>query len=300
MERQERAVQAALAAGGASREEDRKVANMCVPIVVNKLIEHLQIRGCKEEGVLRLAASREESYRVKQQLCDGCQAPDLYGVGVHVIGDVLKHFVREVPNSLLDKSKWDRWMAIADLENADVRAKQCKALLLELDHTNRALVTVLFHLMTLIVQKAKYTKMDANNLARVMAPNLLRDDDPLKECSAMSKIILLVETMITHFGLVFREMGMQYRVVNTINHKKAAQGRSNGKSKSVMRSAPPPPPAQQKASVAPPLKKQKSEAVAYMALRSSKKDVPAMQRSKTESLIESENRSNAPTAIKLN
>jgi len=271
MERQQHAVQVV------QSDENRKVATMCVPILLNKLIEHLQVRGCKEEGVLRLAASREEVDMLKEQLERDAAAPDLYATGIHVIGDVLKHFVRELPGSLFDSSKWDRWMAIAEVEKADQRAKLCKALLLELEHSNRAFITVLFHMMTLVVQKRKQTKMDAVNLSRVMAPNFLRDPDPVREYAAIPKVSVIVETMITHYAVVFREMGLQYRVVDTINYRKAAQSRPLAKGKGKLRSAPPPPPAQVVVPAAPPLKKQKSEIMCDKTI------VPPLKRSKTES-----------------
>jgi len=268
MERQQHAVQVV------QSDENRKVATMCVPILVNKLIEHLQVRGCKEEGVLRLAASREEVDKLKEQLERDAAAPDLYATGIHVIGDVLKHFVRELPDSLFDSSKWDRWMAIAKVEKSDQRAKQCKELLLELEHSSRALITVLFHMMTLVVQKKKQTKMDAVNLSRVMAPNLLRDPDPVREYEAIPKVSIIVETMITHYAVVFREMSLQYRIVDTINYRKAAQSRPLAKGKGKLRSAPPPPPV---VAAAPPLKKQKSEIMCDKTI------VPPLKRSKTES-----------------
>jgi len=273
MERQQQAAHAV------KSDENQKVgASMCVPILVNKLVEHLQVRGCKEEGVLRLAASREETEKLKQQLEHDVTAPDLYATSIHVIGDVLKHFIRELPNSLFDASKWDRWMSIADIEKAEERARQCKALLLELEHSNRALITVLFHLMALMVQKKKLTKMDAVNLSRVMAPNLLRDPDPVREYSAIPKVSIIAETMITHYAVVFREMDVQYRMVNTINYRKAAQSRPSKKGAAAMRSAPPPPPPRSSATVAaPPLKKQKSE------MMCDKAQVPPLKRSKTES-----------------
>jgi hypothetical protein len=275
MERQQQAAQAV------KSDENQRGAGMCVPILVNKLVEHLQVRGCKEEGVLRLAASREDTEKLKQQLEHDVTAPDLYATSIHVIGDVLKHFIRELPNSLFDASKWDRWMAIAEVEKAEERAKQCKGLLLELEHSNRAFITVLFHLMALMVQKKKLTKMDAVNLSRVMAPNLLRDPDPVREYSAIPKVSIIVETMITHYAVVFREMDLQYRIVNTINYRKAAQSRPSKKGAvAAMRSAPPPPPAAKAsatAALAPPLKKQRSE----MAV--DKAQVPPLKRSKTES-----------------
>jgi hypothetical protein len=45
-------------------------------MTVNKLIEHLNIRGINVEGVLRLAGSMEETMEIKNKL-NSSQQPDL-------------------------------------------------------------------------------------------------------------------------------------------------------------------------------------------------------------------------------
>lgn len=144
MERQER--QLKHVSEVASDEDQAKLRQLAVPLVVNKMVEHLMVRGVKEEGFLRVAASREETESFKHLMNNGSQV-DFYKISVHAIGDLLKSFVREVPGSLFEASKVDRWMAIADLENTQQRAQQCKNLLLELDHNNRAFITILFKLL---------------------------------------------------------------------------------------------------------------------------------------------------------
>lgn len=144
MARQER--QLRQAAGTASEEDKEKSRQLAVPLVVNKMVEHLMMRGVKEEGFFRHASSRDETESVKQKMNSGAQV-DFYKISVHTIGDLLKSFVRDIPGSLFESAKMDRWLAIAELESAEQRAQQCKSLLMELEFNNRAMITVLFKLL---------------------------------------------------------------------------------------------------------------------------------------------------------
>lgn len=275
---------------------DLRFKDLHVPHMANKLIEHVTIRGIKEEGILRLAASHDETDRLKQTINAGGQ-PDLYATSIHVIGDLLKGFLRDLPGSLLDSSKWDRWMAIAELDNVKERVVQCKALLLELDHNNRALITVLFKMFAEIARWKRYNKMDAVNLSKVFAPNVLQQAsdkfDAVGQLSSIPRVACLVETLIVHYGVIFKELMVQHPPVTTVNIKKAAAARSSKATSSVrttLRAAPPvPPPPKAAAAAKPALVKMQSE-VAPM-----RKDATTtvLTRANTESLLSnSENRGN--------
>jgi hypothetical protein len=107
------------------QEDSEETKQFHVPVFVNKALEHLRIRGVREEGMLRIAASREETIMLKNQLNNNVPV-DLYATSIHAIGDLLKAFVRELPGSLLDQAFYDRWMAIGDLESVTDRASQIK------------------------------------------------------------------------------------------------------------------------------------------------------------------------------
>lgn len=71
----------------------------------------------------------------------------------------MKSFVREIPGSLFDCTRWDRWMAIADIEDTKARSIQLRELLIELDMNRRAMITVLFFFIKELVRNHKHTRM---------------------------------------------------------------------------------------------------------------------------------------------
>jgi hypothetical protein len=222
-----------------SVEDKEKLRMLTVPLIVNKMIEHLLLRAVKEEGFLRIAASRDETDSFKQMINNG-EAVDFYKISVHAIGDLLKSFVRDIPGSLFEASKMDRWMAIADLEPAATRAQQCKNLLLELDHNNRALITILFRLLNQVRKKQVQivvnccnknwkvvlnkgsNKMDVINVGRVFAPNILVPRDAIMSMTCIPKVAIIVETLITHHTLIFKELDVQHKVTPVFFKKKDA------------------------------------------------------------------------------
>lgn len=150
----------------------RDSEHMCIPMTWNKLLEHLSIRGRMVEGILRMASSRDETDAIKRVLNAG-QAPDLYSVSVHSLGDLLKSLVRELPEGLLSYALWADWMKVADQEREIARAQQCKGLLERLDVARQAAVTVLFAFLKEITKYSQHNRMTASNLAKVWAPNMV-------------------------------------------------------------------------------------------------------------------------------
>lgn len=250
-----------------AQEDCQDTKQYHVPVFVNKALEHLRIRGVVEEGMLRIAASREETVMLKNQLNNNVPV-DLYATSIHAIGDLLKSFVRDLPGSLLDQAFYDRWMAIGELESVDDRASQIKTLLLDLDRHRRAFVSVLFGGLHVLHRYERYTRMTANGLARVFAPNVLEapGGDNLEQMKAITRITTVLETMLSHYEAIFKELSEQYPMVQSINETKAAALRPTRKPSAPQhRAVPPVPPAPVPAEAAAPatetrpMKKQKSE-----------------------------------------
>jgi hypothetical protein len=186
---------------------------------------------------------------------------------------------------LFENSKYDRWIAIAEIESPVQRAKACKAMVLELDHYNRALITVLFYMLHDMIRYCKYTQMDSKNLSRVIAPNVFMQDTSsaltIAEFTSMAKVIEIVETLISQFDVVFRELKVQHPLVQTINQKKAASLRSNMR-KGERREVPSVPPSKEntaavEAESKPALLKRKSESTNTIMTKKKQKSADFQQ-----------------------
>jgi hypothetical protein len=139
-------------------------------------------------------------------------------VPVHSLGDLLKCFVREMPDSLLDCRFWDEWLQVAKIEKHLSRARACKEVLLKLDSYRQALVTVLFTFLREVSRKAKVNKMTPTNLGTVWAPTILMPlvYSPSVAMDAVQPVLLLVETMIQHYDVVFNDFSVWIIISNHV------------------------------------------------------------------------------------
>lgn len=154
-------------------------------------------------------------------VCSKLTSADSYKPSIHCVGDLLKSFVRELPNSLFDLARMKEWMEAADIESLNMRARRCKAIVDSLDVHRRAVITVLFTFLHEVARFSKHSRMDASNLARVFAPNVLAQPndekfDPIKEMIVIPKVTTIVETMVQSYDVVFCDLKNKFCLLRTI------------------------------------------------------------------------------------
>lgn len=119
---------------------------------------------------------------------------------VHVLTNVLKTFLREMPEPLLTFDRYDDFLRAADLSDDNDRVQTLLSLIKKLPPTHHALLErIIFHL-ALVAQREQYNRMSASSLAIVFAPCVLRTNrnipaqDSLNDISRQTKCM---ETLIT-------------------------------------------------------------------------------------------------------
>jgi len=196
-----------------------------IPCMMNKMLEHLQVRGKCEDGILRIAGSREEADTAKRQFDSG-NAVDLYNTPIHVIGDLIKSFIREIPGSLFDIRRLDDWLALAGIESLADRTDAIAKLVSKLDAPRRALICVLFSVLFDLTKSSVANRMTCDNMAKVITPTVMAlhdcTFDQHKIFAALNLLTGIVETMIEHHAMVFGAKP-HYTLQFTINMQKASK-----------------------------------------------------------------------------
>lgn len=104
---------------------------------------------------------------------------------------------------------------------------------MDLDRHRRAFVAVLFGGLSVLLKYQQYTRMTANGLARVFAPNVLDAPSPggdnMDQFKIIGRITTVLETMLTQYESIFKELSEQYPIIQSISEKKAADLRSKHK-----------------------------------------------------------------------
>lgn len=119
---------------------------------------------------------------------------------VHVLANVLKSFLREMPEPLLTFERYDDFLRAADLSDNNDRVQTLLSLIKKLPPAHHALLErIIFHL-ALVAQREQYNRMSASSLAIVFAPCLLRTNRPIQAQDSLNDIsrqTKCMETLIT-------------------------------------------------------------------------------------------------------
>ncbi|XP_069954957.1 serine-rich adhesin for platelets isoform X2 [Cherax quadricarinatus] len=162
--------------------------------------EVLRLQGTNTEGIFRVPADFDEVHQLKQVV-------DQWEVGdcgdAHVAAALLKLWYRELYEPLIPDSLYQAAI------NAHDDPIQAVALVNKLPEINRLVLSYLIRFLQYFAQPdiVTATKMDASNLAMVMAPNCLRctSDDPRIIYENTRKEMAFIRTLIQHLDTTFME-----------------------------------------------------------------------------------------------
>ncbi|KAJ8319329.1 hypothetical protein KUTeg_004420 [Tegillarca granosa] len=161
-----------------SRHNDLKV-----PVIIRDCIEFLTEYGLEIEGIFRLPGRSImiKEYKAKYDTAERVVF-DISNIDVHSVASLLKLYLRELPESIVPSSNYQRFMNIA-LRYQDAReAKQKQEALedlidgmRELPKHNYNILKYLCDFLHTVGEKSSINKMTTINLATVFGPNIIRN-----------------------------------------------------------------------------------------------------------------------------
>ncbi|KAH8335470.1 hypothetical protein KR074_002763, partial [Drosophila pseudoananassae] len=174
------------------------------------LLEH----GLEEEGLLRVGCASTKLRRMKHALeAQHVKTPlPLDYQDPHVIGSILKLYLRELPEPLLTYGLYKDFIRIAERHSEAERKTEIKAILGKLPKENYANLRYLTRFLALVQQRSVHNKMSSQNLAIVMSPNMLwpRIDkssnapaDYIGQVNSSSAANIIVELLISQWDYFF-------------------------------------------------------------------------------------------------
>ncbi|XP_038048605.1 phosphatidylinositol 3-kinase regulatory subunit alpha-like isoform X2 [Patiria miniata] len=145
------------------------------PTIVIKCIEAIEHHGLELQGLYRLPCSMAEINEVKNQFVANPEAVDLSRVtNVHCITGVLKRYLRELPNPVIEFEMYDTFMS-ANLEPKEsLRITNLRECVSQMEcHHHSTLAYIMAHLCR-ICQLTAANNIHAKHLASVFCHMLLR------------------------------------------------------------------------------------------------------------------------------
>ncbi|XP_072457388.1 unconventional myosin-IXb isoform X3 [Notamacropus eugenii] len=191
-----------------------------VPVVLEKLLEHVEMHGLYTEGIYRKSGAANRMRELKQSLQADPNSVKLENYPIHAITGVLKLWLRELPEPLMTFAQYNDFLRAVELPE---KQEQLAAIYSVLEHLPQAnhntLERLIFHLVKVALIE-EVNRMSPSALAIVFAPCLLRcpdHSDPLTSMKDVLKTTTCVEMLI-------KEQMRKYKVkMEEINQLEAAE-----------------------------------------------------------------------------
>ncbi|XP_048198470.1 unconventional myosin-IXb isoform X3 [Perognathus longimembris pacificus] len=191
-----------------------------VPVVLEKLLEHVEMHGLYTEGLYRKSGAANRTRELRQALQTDPATVKLEDFPIHAITGVLKQWLRELPEPLMTFAQYGDFLRAVELPEKQEQLAAIYAVLEHLPEANHtALERLVFHLVKVALLE-DVNRMSPGALAIIFAPCLLRcpdTSDPLTSMKDVLKITMCVEMLI-------KEQMRKYRVkMEEISQLEAAE-----------------------------------------------------------------------------
>ncbi|XP_059310414.1 rho GTPase-activating protein 7-like [Lycium ferocissimum] len=144
------------------------------PSFLEKALRFLEKYGTKIEGILRQSADVEEVERRVKEYEQG-KTEFVPAEDAHVIGDCIKHVLRELPSSPVPASCCTALLEAYKIDRKEARVNAMRSAILEtFPEPNRRLLQRILKMMHTISSHASENRMTPSAVAACMAPLLLR------------------------------------------------------------------------------------------------------------------------------
>ncbi|KAF0308975.1 Rho GTPase-activating protein 44 [Amphibalanus amphitrite] len=193
---------------GLSLEEHLRVSGRQVALPLEMCICRLLQIGADEEGLFRVAGSTSKARKLKSCFDAGLASPEHMHeyLDAHVVADALKAYLRDLPEPLMTTDFYDDWMAAAHVQDEGQRLQALWQVLHQLPETHYTNLRYLIKFLALLSKNKQVNKMTTQNIAIVMAPNLLwtRLEEGFN-MTATGTHSLVVDSLIQHSDWFFPE-----------------------------------------------------------------------------------------------
>ncbi|XP_055644100.1 unconventional myosin-IXa-like isoform X4 [Toxorhynchites rutilus septentrionalis] len=174
-----------------------------IPAQIYSLIMMIEMHGLYSEGIYRKSGVSSKIKELKGKMDRGMGTSDemdYESYNVHVLTNVLKSFLREMPEPLLTFDRYDDFLRAADLSDGNDRVQTLLSLIKKIPPAHHCLLERLIFHLALVAKLEQYNRMSASSLAIVFAPCVLRTNryvpaqDSLNDIGRQTKCM---ETLIT-------------------------------------------------------------------------------------------------------
>lgn len=165
-----------------------------VPLVVEKLLSHIEKYGLEDVGLYRISGSVGAINSLKQAFDrgDDVSEDDERMADVNAVAGCVKLYLRELPESLLTQALFGQFIWCGSVSPESSRVDTLRKVIQQLPAPNYAVLRRLMRHLAKVVEHEELNRMSVPNLAIVFSMNFL----PPTEVDGMKAMQSIVKTMI--------------------------------------------------------------------------------------------------------
>ncbi|TFK50899.1 hypothetical protein OE88DRAFT_1735633 [Heliocybe sulcata] len=177
-----------------------------VPIFIERCLSVIETRGLTESGIYRVAGANSDIQMFKSAINRG-EWPITGQTDIYAVCDLVKHWLRDLPQSVLPESSYMRILAAAKIDDLDAKLPQLREIIQALPPANFHLLKRVAEHLDRVTDYEDQNHMTAKNLAIVFSPSLLRapDGNFMAFMSNLGYLHDFVKALIGHFHVIFDE-----------------------------------------------------------------------------------------------
>lgn len=191
-----------------------------IPCRIDQLIVKIEMHGLYAEGLYRKSGVSSKIKELQRKMNELGEI-DYESYNVHVLTNVLKTFLRDLPEPLLTFDRYDDFLRAADLSDETDRVQTLLSLIKKLPPAHHALLERLVFHLARVAQREEYNRMSASSLAIVFSPCVLRTNRPLPAQDSLNDIsrqTKCIETIITQKMLNIKSTLADIDTLDTAAH----------------------------------------------------------------------------------
>ncbi|XP_022646905.1 rho GTPase-activating protein 45-like isoform X5 [Varroa destructor] len=212
-----------------------------VPFIVKKCVKENDKRGCSVQGIYRVSAAKSKVEKLCQCFENGAELVDLSDYHPNVIANVLKLYLRQLPEPLLTYNLYPEFIAIAkefpsNREDSTAAVGILRKTAKNLPRVHYSTLDNLLKHLRRIASNSESNHMPASNLGIVFGPTLLRTREGSASLSNLVDTVhqsRVIELLITYVDEIFDTDMRDKSVSDLLNfHKLSVDSASVPRSKS--------------------------------------------------------------------
>ncbi|TID14990.1 hypothetical protein CANINC_004661 [Pichia inconspicua] len=180
--------------------------NAPIPIIIEKILSEIELRGLEEIGIYRKSASHSVVQQIKDKVNKvgdfNMENPLVFDV--HNLTGLIKGYLRDLPESLIPDEYVDNLVSVRNIAKDDSRFLVYKNILSKLPMYNYNFIERLTRHMKLIEEYKTQNKMTSHNLATIMGGSMVECGKPETLKKTFGLMNFICEDWILNYDLIFQ------------------------------------------------------------------------------------------------